>query len=278
MPPGSPCPSPLVERAAALLRGRISDGQWPVGTKLPGEVALAASLGVGRSTVREALRVLAGAGLVRARQGAGVFVIADRVAEEWPVRLRRAALHDIYEVRAVLEVQAARLAAHRRTAEDLATLDAALAVRSAAARRGGATLIDADLALHAAVVAAAHNPVLTGLFGEFTPRLREALLGLLDPAAPSESAGPPGPSGEAAHAALVEAIRSHDPNGAGGVLLSELRATQQRLRGGPRQTAARGDGPAAAGVGERADDGAGGRPGEGEGEGEGHGAARGWRG
>ncbi|MBY8882514.1 FadR/GntR family transcriptional regulator, partial [Actinacidiphila acidipaludis] len=96
---GSLRPSPLVEQAAERLRAQIADGQWPVGSRLPGETTLAADLGVGRSTVREALRALAGAGLVRTRQGAGVFVIATRPAEDWPTRLRRAALADIYEVR-----------------------------------------------------------------------------------------------------------------------------------------------------------------------------------
>jgi DNA-binding FadR family transcriptional regulator len=233
-------PSPLVEQAAKRLREQITGGQWPIGTKLPGETTLAASLGVGRSTVREALRALAGSGLVRARQGAGVFVIADRPDEEWPARLRRAALADIYEVRAMLEVQAARLAADRRTPADVAALDAALAARAAAAPRGGPAFIDADIALHAAVVAAAHNPVLTDLFGEFTPRLREGLLDLLDL---MDVADHDAGHGEAAHAGLVEAVKSGDAAAAGRVLLDELRATQEHLRAtqpttaGPAQAA-----------------------------------------
>ncbi|MET9864714.1 GntR family transcriptional regulator, partial [Streptomyces sp. NPDC006386] len=99
MPLGAVRPSPLVEQAAARLREQITGGHWPVGTKLPGETTLAKELGVGRSTVREALRALAGAGLVRPRQGAGVFVIATEPVEDWPTRLRRAAVTDVYEVR-----------------------------------------------------------------------------------------------------------------------------------------------------------------------------------
>lgn len=81
MQPGSVRPSPLVEQAAERLRARITDGSWAVGTRLPGETTLAAELGVSRSTVREALRALAGAGLVRPRRGSGVFVIADGDAD-----------------------------------------------------------------------------------------------------------------------------------------------------------------------------------------------------
>jgi GntR family transcriptional repressor for pyruvate dehydrogenase complex len=63
---------------------------------------------VGRSTVREALRVLAGAEPVQPRQGAGVFVTATRTVEDWRTRLRRAAVTDVYEVRTAVEVHAAR--------------------------------------------------------------------------------------------------------------------------------------------------------------------------
>jgi DNA-binding FadR family transcriptional regulator len=276
---GSLRPSPLVEQAAERLREQITGGQWPVGTKLPGETTLATLLGVGRSTVREALRALAGAGMVRTRQGAGVFVIAERPVQDWPARLRRAALADVYEVRVMLEVQAARLAAVRRTPEDVAALRTALAVRTAAAdeihgpagtegadgtdgsdapdtppadpaadsdggrgsddRAGsgegpgrtsggpGAAFIDADIALHTAVVAAAYNPVLTDLFAEFAPVLREnmlALLDLMDVRAHDEE------HGEAAHSALVEAIAAGEPDRAARVLRDELSTTQAHLR------------------------------------------------
>lgn len=71
--------SPIVERrlltdqAAELLRARIVSGEWEVGAKLPGETTLAAQLGIGRSTIREAVRTLAGLGMLESRQGAGVY-------------------------------------------------------------------------------------------------------------------------------------------------------------------------------------------------------------
>jgi GntR family transcriptional regulator, transcriptional repressor for pyruvate dehydrogenase complex len=224
---GSLRPSPLVEQATERLRAQITGGQWPVGTRLPGETTLAADLGVGRSTVREALRALAGAGLVRTRQGAGVFVIATRPVEDWPTRLRRAALVDIYEVRVMLEVQAARMAAGRRTPDDAEALDAALAARTEAAPAGGARFIDADIALHAAVVAAAHNPVLTELFAEFVPALREGLIDLLDLV---DVAAHDADHGAAAHAGLVAAVKAGDPEAATRILQAELDTTLAQLR------------------------------------------------
>ncbi|MEV7195270.1 FCD domain-containing protein [Streptomyces sp. NPDC093510] len=227
MPLGSVRPSPLVEQAATRLREQITGGTWPVGTKLPGETTLAKELGVGRSTLREALRALTGAGLVQPRQGAGVFVIATEPVADWPARLRRAAVTDVYEVRMLVEVQAARLAALRRTDEDIAAMEAALDGRKAAAAAADAEFVDADIALHAAVVAAAHNPVLTDLFAEFTPALRQGLIDLLeltDVRAEEEN------HGDAAHAALVRAVEAKDPERAALVTQEELQSTLTLLR------------------------------------------------
>lgn len=229
MPLGSLRPSPLVEQATEHLREQIVGGQWPVGTKLPGENALAAQLGVGRSTVREAVRALAGAGLVRSRQGAGVFVVSAEPDEDFGTRLRRAAVADVYEVRAMVEVQAARLAAQRRTAADVAALEAALAARRAAAGGSAGDFVAADIALHAGVVAAAGNPVLADLFTEFAPVLREGLIELVELL--GLRSAPPG-DGDASHSALVAAIASGEAEQAARVLEAEFTATLRLLRAG----------------------------------------------
>ncbi|EPD64706.1 FadR/GntR family transcriptional regulator [Streptomyces sp. HGB0020] len=219
MPLGALRPSPLVEQATEQLRAQITGGHWPVGTRLPGETTLAKELGVGRSTVREALRALAGAGLVQPRQGAGVFVIATEPAEDWPTRLRRAAVTDVYEVRMAVEVHAARLAARRRTPEDIAAIELALEGRRTASSGDDAAFVDADIAFHAAVVAAAHNPVLTDLFTEFTPVLRTGLVELL--ALTGLRTRDPN-TADAAHEALVRAVADGDAEGAAEVLRAEL--------------------------------------------------------
>lgn len=220
-------PSPLVEQATSHLRAQITEGHWPVGTKIPGETTLARTLGVGRSTVREAVRTLAALGLLQSRQGAGVFVIADHAAEDWPARLRRAAVTDVYEVRMLIEVQAARLAAERRTDEDLIALDAALTARLAAGTGPDAGFVDADIALHRTVVAAAHNPVLTDLFSEFAPALRQALIDLVDLLG-LRRADPD--HGHAQHRALVTAVVAGDAESAGRAAQAELEHILTRLR------------------------------------------------
>lgn len=196
----------LTDQAADLLRARIASGEWEVGAKLPGETTLAAELGVGRSTVREAVRMLAGLGMVESRQGAGVFLRRSSPRQDWDRVLRTEEIRHVVEVRHTVEIEAARLAASRRDEADIAALRRALDARSAASGAGAAAFVDADIALHRAVVVAAHNPVLTELFETFVPRLREAMLDLT--AALDLSAGNE-PDADA-HRLLVEAVADGD--------------------------------------------------------------------
>ncbi|MFC9766782.1 FadR/GntR family transcriptional regulator [Rhodococcus jostii] len=196
----------LTDQAADLLRARIASGEWEVGAKLPGETTLAAELGVGRSTVREAVRMLAGLGMVESRQGVGVFLRRSSPRQDWDRVLRTEEIRHVVEVRHTVEIEAARLAAARRDESDVAALRRALDARSAASGAGAAAFVDADIALHRAVVVAAHNPVLTELFETFVPRLREAMLDLT--AALDLSAGNE-PDADA-HRLLVEAVADGD--------------------------------------------------------------------
>lgn len=159
---------PLAAQAAELLLTRIRNGEWPLGHRLPGETTLAAQLGVGRSTLREAIRELAGKGVLDSRQGAGVFVTALDVTEDWDVVLRRATIAAVIEARIAIEAEAAALAAQRRTPADLRAIRRALAARETHGEPI-ADHVDADMAFHRAVIVAAHNDVLTQLFDSFLP-------------------------------------------------------------------------------------------------------------
>ncbi|MFD4404462.1 FadR/GntR family transcriptional regulator [Nocardia sp. NPDC058499] len=196
---------PLAEQAADLLLARIRAGEWPLGHKLPGETTLAAQLGVGRSTLREAVRVLAGKGVLASRQGAGVFVVSLDIPEDWDIVLRRATIAAVLEARIAIEAEAAALAAGRRTPADLRAIRRALSVRATEGRTI-ADLVDADTAFHRAVIVAAHNDILTQLFDTFLPRSRAAMIDMLQlrpMPAPDED--------HAAHERLAEAIAARDP-------------------------------------------------------------------
>lgn len=210
--------SPLAEQAAEALLSRIRAGEWGLGHKLPGETTLSAQLGVGRSTVREAIRGLAGRGVLESRQGAGVFVTSLEPADDWDTVLARADIVEVIEARVAIEAEAAALAAGRRTPADLRTLRQALVNRS----KTGTSLeahVDADMAFHRAVVAAAHNEVLSELFDVFVPRIHRAMVDMLRISPlPSEEAD------HASHEVLFEAIRARDALAATGASRSHLQS------------------------------------------------------
>jgi DNA-binding FadR family transcriptional regulator len=227
--------SSLVDQVIERLLAQLQAGNWPLGYKLPPENTLASELGVGRSTVREAVRVLAHNGFLEVRQGAGTFVIAVQPASEsllsqpvandqtLQVRLRRAKILDVYEVRRAIELEAARLAATRRDEDDLARIDAALARREKARQFAlNEDYIKADLDFHVAVADAAHNPVLSELFGTFAEVLHEALA-LLVADAPSRI------DARNAHFELAQAIRDKDSAAAERATLEHINATIEKL-------------------------------------------------
>ena len=215
--------SPLVDLAVSQLREQVLSGQWPVGGRLPAETELAQRLEVGRSTVREAIRALVHAGLLETRQGSGTYVRSVTPGADWEPRLRRAAALEVYEVREALEVQAARLAASRRTEADIEALRACLAQRDRA-RGSDASFVEADLAFHRSVVAAAHNPLLAEMFDSFVTVLREALLAV------RADQGVRNVGSDAAHARLAAAIEAGDAAAAEQATHEQLDATAGNLR------------------------------------------------
>lgn len=215
--------TPLADQAADALLARIRAGEWALGERLPGETTLAPQLGVGRSTVREAVRQLAGRGVLQSRQGSGVFVTALDAPEDWDAVLRRADIVSVIEGRIAIESEAAALAAARRTPTELRLLRRALDGRRAPYDSVEAH-VDADTAFHRAVVVAAHNDILTELFGGFVPRLRQAMVEMLRlrPVRDEDT-------DHAAHAALVEAIARQDAAEAARASRAHLTSLKERL-------------------------------------------------
>jgi DNA-binding FadR family transcriptional regulator len=168
----------LADQAAEALLERIRGGEWPLGHKLPGETTLAPQLGVGRSTIREAIRQLAGRGVLSTRQGAGVFVAALDAAEDWGQLVSRADIASVIEARIAIEVEASALAAERRTVADLRAIRRAAEERDAH-RSQLEEHVDADTAFHRSIVAAANNPILIELFDGFAPACRRAMIDML---------------------------------------------------------------------------------------------------
>ncbi|GAA3525389.1 FadR/GntR family transcriptional regulator [Nocardioides daeguensis] len=170
-------PASLVDQAIAGMRALLESGEWEVGTRIPPEPALASALGVSRNTVREAVKALAHLGLLQVRRGDGTYVAAMTDMQAlMRKQLDRVDIAHLLEVRHAIEVRAAALAAERRTAADLAELDAIMTRRREALGAGdGPAFVDADVAFHCAVVAAAHNPLLVELYDGLVGTLRASI-------------------------------------------------------------------------------------------------------
>ncbi len=156
----------LIDACVDELRARITSGEWPVGSRIPTEPALVELLGAGRNTVREAVQSLVHSGLVERRQGSGTYVLStSELAVSMSRHIADARQADVIEVRRALEVEAARLAARRRTAPDAAEL---LRERDERARayldRDLERMVSSDLNLHHTIVRTADNPVLLSLY------------------------------------------------------------------------------------------------------------------
>ncbi|MCI3278430.1 FadR/GntR family transcriptional regulator [Streptomyces cylindrosporus] len=197
----------------ALAR-RILGGDIPEGATLD-LVALQSELDVSLTALRESLKVLAAKGMVDARQKRGTFVRAradwnllDADVLRWQFEggrttdADRALLHNLAEVRAIIEPAAVRLAAERRTDDDLAALEGAL-VAMGEEDAGPAHAVEADLAFHRALLAATHNELL-----ERMEMVIESGLAHRDRIVHSS---PHSEDPVPAHRAVLDAVRDRDP-------------------------------------------------------------------
>ncbi|MEW6644805.1 MAG: FadR/GntR family transcriptional regulator [Pseudomonadota bacterium] len=196
----------LVESAIDLIRSQVESGVWKVGERIPKEAELAEMLQVGRNTVREAVRVLSHARMLEVRQGDGTYVRSSVDPAEIMRRVSRASLRDHFELRVVLETEAARLAATRASPEDLARLQQALDARNAISKDDDIdAFVAGDIAFHVAVARASHNTALEELYRYFsTAVLLNVRSSLIEHNLPEPDA--------ADHAAIVTAIMQRDPN------------------------------------------------------------------
>lgn len=142
----------------------IETGKYPPGSRLPTENELAAQFGVSRAPIREALSVLKAAGLVTSRQGGGNYV------EEFTgnVSLQRIQVesHDaetiqhLFEMRKILEPEAASMAALKRTPEQLEQMKHFLKKMESESIDEGKSAAGADIEFHHSIILATQNPIL----------------------------------------------------------------------------------------------------------------------
>ncbi|MBU8817954.1 MULTISPECIES: FadR/GntR family transcriptional regulator [Mycolicibacterium] len=209
---------------ARRLRARIRAGELGPGDRLPPERDLAKQMGVGRVSVREALRLLQAGGYVEVRRGAtgGTFVTQlDRPYRNWLSEMRSGAseITDILDLRIGLECQAAKLAATRRTEAELATMAAAIDEMSSSDSR--VSFRNSDARFHGALAQAARNERLKSAVAS----ARGEMFAPLDELVYTEIVE----SSRAGHLAIYQAVLDQDAERARRAMEEHLEQTRQEL-------------------------------------------------
>ncbi len=200
-------PSTVSDQVAEQLRNLVNTGEYKPGDRIPSERELALRLGVGRPAVREALRELKAQGLLVSGRGAQGTTVASmpspNFAEPMAGLLGQGAerIIELMEVRSAVEIEAAGLAARRATLEDLHRLSVLVATA------GEVLTPDEDVAFHAAIADATHNPLFERVIQEPVGLLHDHMAAILD-AYYSEPGG--AVALQQQHEAIRQAIRSGD--------------------------------------------------------------------
>lgn len=200
----------VYELVAERLLEHISQRRLRPGDALPTERELTQVYHVGRSSVREALRMLQSNGLIKPA-GKGVFVVAEFAnplnhSLHLLLTLRETDLRELFEVRKILEGETAALAAARRTDEDLAQMERAIAemVEGLAAQDW---YIEADLRFHLTIAAATRNRIAWRMMQAVRDLLQRALSSIYHiPGSPQRSIEQ--------HRLILDAIARGDAEGA----------------------------------------------------------------
>jgi GntR family transcriptional repressor for pyruvate dehydrogenase complex len=170
----------LVDRVVTDIQNLIVQGKLPVGAKLPPERELAELLGVSRTVIREAVRMLVTKGLLESKHGIGTMVrqvTQDQLVEplSWLLQRNGATLDDLHEVRTLLEVEIAGVAATRASADDIARLQQVI-VQMVAVRSNPPAFAAADGEFHQTLVAILQNPMLAVLLDSIRTLMAEIRL------------------------------------------------------------------------------------------------------
>jgi GntR family transcriptional repressor for pyruvate dehydrogenase complex len=212
------------EQVADQIRKLVSDGTLKPGDLLPPERELAAKLGVGRSSIRDAVRTLEVMGILEARQGHGT-VVRDLSTDALVVPLasvltrKREMVQELLDVRRMIEPGLAARAAKNATAEEIAQMTAILARHEAKLRRGEQA-VDEDDEFHYTIALAARNGVVLQVLDVLMDLLRESRSRSL------QVAGRPKRSFDG-HRRILRAIKRRDARAAEAAVRKHLKEIEE---------------------------------------------------
>lgn len=222
----------LTARVIGQIEELILANHLRPGDRLPVERKLAAQFGVSKTVVREAMAALAARGMLTVGERGGAIVRTpsiENVTRSMTLFLRGSQTSldyaTVHEVRRVLEVEIAGLAAARRTEEDVARLQAILGRMEALGTADHPDHIEADVQFHTAIAQATHNPLFPVVLDSVVEIMRDVRrLGSIVPGVFE--------NGRAHHRAILEQIRARDVNGARQAMLSHILDSEDIMRRG----------------------------------------------
>jgi|LDZU01.1.fsa_nt_gi GntR family transcriptional repressor for pyruvate dehydrogenase complex len=210
----------IYEAAVDQIKSQIENQVWSVGDQLPSERDLAEQLGVGRPSIREALRVLEVMGYVEIRPGQGTFVCARDAAQGGAQLLQSMLQEDehvveLFEVREMFEPQIAYLAAQSATDQDISELEEILQ-RMEENTRKGFSGVNENIEFHLAIAKSVDNHVLFEMQQLLLKSSKEPV---------DRYFKVPGRFGKSlvGHREILEAIREHNAEKARVLMLDHLR-------------------------------------------------------
>ncbi len=228
-------PVRIFEQAVEQIRELISSGTLAVGEKLPPEQELSRQLGVSRSSVREALRVLEAEGQIEIRRGSGAFISARPVREDRKGELlhwlaeREETLEQVIEVRESIEMLAASLAAKVITPAALDELRAILDRQDSLNPQldgdpasGFAALARLDAQFHLAVSASSGNDIAHEIISHLIPAFGESNQAMLYLGRRAVKM-----AGE--HRAILAALEAHDAGAAADAMQAHIQQVRNEI-------------------------------------------------
>ncbi len=171
-----------VDKIIRQIRALITSGQLKAGHRLPPERKLAERLGVGRTSVREAIRKLEFYGILKTLPqsgtivaGMGITALEGLISDV--LKIENSDFSSLVETRVLFEIQSARLAAQRRTSENITDIEKALHRYEKKVEKG-AQAVEEDLLFHLKIAEASKNSVLKSLMLIITPDIINSFLKL----------------------------------------------------------------------------------------------------
>ena len=222
-------PQRLPDQVAEILEQEIQQGSWRPGDKLPPESELSQKFGVSRSVVREALSRLKYEGLVDSHQGKGIIVVGTSGRRSFRLKnlqkLDARDLAQLYELRVILDSEAAAMAAKRRSKKQLNRLKASLNRMSRSVQKD-TDGTEPDFEFHKSIAEASGNYHLNGLIQFLNDKIEQVIH-----EARSHSRRSPGLPSEVQkeHEAIYRALTDKNPKQARQAALTHLQNAAKRL-------------------------------------------------